>query len=226
MLKEMGFCSVRQRFSLHIKKKNEYRQRSSLISCQASIIFLKFLYDWSPGVRGRFRSNNQREWAGVTTVLIERSHGMCVLICVNVSFALVIIRQGTGQTSWYHFLSPSLSPVLTSAFALKHPVNTDVNRSGKNKPIILLAEWKSCTIIKSENEMKDRGLCILKLCVSSVHWRNRWVSEVVMTNHCTNTWQSLSEAQHRTKCDSIRNGDTYLWGVSVLSLYSQVKCVI
>lgn len=115
---------------------------------------------------------------------------MCVLICVNVSFALVIIRQGTGQTSWYHFLSPSLSPVLTSAFALKHPINTDVNRSGKNKPIILLAEWKSCTIIKSENEMKDRGLCILKLCVSSVHWRNRWVSEVVMTNHCTNTWQS------------------------------------
>lgn len=54
---------------------------------------------------------------------------MCVRACVPP--ALVIIRQSRGRASRYRFLSPSLSPALTSAFALQHPTSADVNRGGK-----------------------------------------------------------------------------------------------
>lgn len=99
-LRRRLFCSLSPTVSMNTYKNIysisiyllQYQQRSPANSSQASIIFSKFRFDSGPPAAGSLRSDRQREWAGVTPALIERSHGLCVLgfahvrVCVHVSW--------------------------------------------------------------------------------------------------------------------------------------------
>lgn len=173
---------------------HQYQQRSSANSCQASIIFSKFLFDSGPPA-GREFVIKQAEGVGggdsgayreITWLVCARP---LICVCACVPPALVIIRQGRGRASRYRFLSPSLSPALTSAFALQHPTSADVNRGGKVAAVPSLgmnAVVRRCAVklgVFALTKKKEKSM------LPDFSRRNRWLSGVVVTNYITDTWQ-------------------------------------
>lgn len=67
----------------------------------------------------------QREWAAVTMVFIHPSHGACTRVCACDGWSRA------SRTAQYQFLSPSLSPGLTSAFTLQ--INIMSVRAGRER---------------------------------------------------------------------------------------------